>query len=123
MTVPGSDKSKLPRRPLTPTVFHILLALVDGPVHGYRIMLDVQERSDDQVGLGLGTLYGAIDRMATAGLIEASPGPAGARGEKRRRYYALTPSGREALVAESQRFATLVEYARDKALIPDTEAS
>ena len=123
MTVPGSDRPKVPLRPLTPTVFHILLALVDEPLHGYRIMLDVQERSDGQVGLGLGTLYGAIDRMAAGGLIEASPAPVGAKSEKRRHYYALTPSGREALVAESQRLATLVEYARDKALIPDTEAT
>ena len=123
MPVPGSAASELPRRPLTPTVFHILLALADEPLHGYRIMQDVQKRSDGQVGLGLGTLYGAIDRMAASGLIEPSTAPAGAKSEKRRRYYAITPSGREALVAESQRFATLVGYARDKALIPDGEAT
>ena len=45
--------------PLTPVVFHILLALADGPRHGYAIMQEVNHRSDGKVGLGPGTLYGA----------------------------------------------------------------
>ena len=56
--------------PLTPAVFHILLALVDGEKHGYAIMLEVEAISSDQIKMGPGTLYGSIKRMIANGLIE-----------------------------------------------------
>ena len=56
--------------PLSQSVFHILLALADGEKHGYGIMLEIEERTDGQVKLGPGTLYGAIKRLLTQGLIE-----------------------------------------------------
>jgi DNA-binding PadR family transcriptional regulator len=106
--------------PLTPTVFHILLALAEGPRHGYRIMQDVARLSDGQVELGPGTLYGAIDRMAGSGLIEATEGPGGAGRGKPRRYYRMTDLGQSALVGESERMAALVGYVRGKKLLPDS---
>ena len=98
--------------PLTPTVFHILLSLSDGARHGYWIMQAVTSQSDGRVGLGPGTMYGAIDRMVGAGLIESAPAPEGAKSEKRRRYYRMTELGREALLAESDRMAALVLASR-----------
>ena len=77
--------------PLSPTVFHILLALGEGDRHGYSIMQEVTARSDGQVRLGPGTLYGAIKRMIQDGLIEESderPDPE--LDDERRRYYRLT---------------------------------
>jgi hypothetical protein len=56
--------------PLTPAVFHILLALADEEAHGYAIMQEVAERSEGTVRLGPGTLYGAIGRLLADGLIE-----------------------------------------------------
>jgi DNA-binding PadR family transcriptional regulator len=106
--------------PLTPTVFHILLALAEGPRHGYRVMQDVARLSDGQVQLGPGTLYGAIDRMVESGLIETATGPEGAGRGKPRRYYRMTGLGQGALVAESERMAALVGYVRGKKLIPDS---
>ena len=38
--------------PLKPKVLHILLAVADGPRHGYSIMQEVAERTDGQVRLG-----------------------------------------------------------------------
>ena len=102
--------------PLTPTVFHILLALVDGPRHGYWIMQEVTRRSDGQVGLGPGTMYGAIERMVGAGLIENAEPPDDAKPEKRRRYYQVTELGGMALLAESDRMAALVGLVRGKQL-------
>jgi DNA-binding MarR family transcriptional regulator len=56
--------------PLTPTVFHMLLALADGEKHGYGIMRAVEEETQGQMQIRTGSLYGAIRRMIEAGLIE-----------------------------------------------------
>ena len=55
--------------PLTPPVFHILLALADDERHGYGIMQDVAQQTDGALQLGPGTLYGCLKRMLAAGLV------------------------------------------------------
>lgn len=103
--------------PLTPAVFHILLALADGPVHGYGIMQSVKETAN--LEMGPGTIYGSIQRMEEAGLVhEVAATEIDGNGDGRRRYYDLTPSGREALEVESGRVARLAELVRAKNLIP-----
>src|SRR6516165_3738532 len=99
--------------PLTPAVFHILIALADGETHGYAIMQEVARRSGGSVRLGPGTLYGAIGRLLEDGLIEESeerPDPK--MDDTRRRYYRLTRFGGEVLAAETERLAQLVRAAR-----------
>ena len=98
--------------PLTPVVFHILLAVSDGPRHGYRIMQEVNRRSDGVVGLGPGTLYGAIQRMEDSSLLEKSEPPEGEKPEPRRRYYAMTDLGRHVLLGEAKRLEALVAFVR-----------
>lgn len=56
--------------PLTPAVFHIMLALADGERHGYGIMLEVERLTSGRLNLGPGTLYRSIQRMLLDGLIE-----------------------------------------------------
>src|SRR5665811_2047793 len=76
--------------PLTPPVFHILLALSDEDRHGYGIMQDVARQTDGALQLGPGTLYGCLKRMLAAGLVEESgerPDPA--LDDERRRYSVL----------------------------------
>src|SRR6266478_1088188 len=88
--------------PLTPAVFHILLALADGEKHGYAIMKDVEAQTHGGLKMGPGTLYGSIKRMLAAGLIEESgdrPDPA--LDDERRRYYRLTGVGQKVVSAES----------------------
>ena len=92
--------------PLSPQQFQILLALEGGDRHGYGIILDVAQRSGGALRLGTGTLYTAIARMATLGLV-ADTG----REDDRRRYYRLTPMGRRVLGAETARLEALVEDA------------
>ncbi len=58
--------------PLTPAVFHILLALADRERHGYGIMQEIAARTDGTMRMGPGTLYGSIKRMLADGLIEAA---------------------------------------------------
>lgn len=105
--------------PLTPTVFHILLALADGEKHGYAIMQEVEARTDGTMRLGPGTLYGSIQRMLKDGLIvEARERAGAARGDERRRYYRLTGLGQCVLQAEAQRLEDLVHMARSKQVLP-----
>jgi len=58
--IPGDLLSFLP---LTPAVFFVLFALTDGQKHGYAIMQDVRDLSDEKVRLGPGTLYSTIKRL------------------------------------------------------------
>lgn len=101
--------------PLTPAVFHILLALADGEKHGYAIMQEVETNTNGSVTMGPGTLYGSIKRMLVAGLIEETderPDPS--LDDQRRRYYKLTGLGGQVVVAEAQRLAALVTLAKTK---------
>lgn len=109
--------------PLTPAVFHILLALADGERHGYGIMLEVTARSDGSVRLGPGTLYGSIKRLLAGGLIvESGERPDPALDDERRRYYRLTDFGARVAAAEAARLAGLVRLAASKQLLPAGDA-
>src|SRR5579859_2941150 len=80
--------------PLTPAVFHILLALADSERHVYGIMRDIAERTQGSVRMGPGTLYGTIQRMLADGLIVvADERPDPAHDDERRRYYRLSDLG------------------------------
>src|SRR4051794_27474101 len=101
--------------PLTPSVFHILLALADEERHGYGIMQDVAQQTGNALQLGPGTLYGCLKRMLAAGLVEESderPDPS--LDDERRRYYRMTAFGRRVVRAEAQRLAGAVSAARAK---------
>jgi DNA-binding PadR family transcriptional regulator len=105
--------------PLTSSVFHILLALSDGDLHGYGIMQEVAEHTAGQIKLGPGTLYGAIKRLLGNGVIvETDQRPDPEMDDERRRYYRLTDFGRQVLKAEVQRISKLVSVAQRKRLLP-----
>ena len=89
--------------PLTPPVFHILLALAEEERHGYGIMQDVARQTDGALQLGPGTLYGCLKRMLAAGLVEES--------DERRRYYRMTACGKRMVRVEAQRLAGAVTVA------------
>ena len=109
--------------PLRPSVFHILLSLSDGDLHGYGIMQEVAEHTDGQIRLGPGTLYGAIKRLLGDGLIvEADERPDPELDDERRRYYRLTDFGQRVLKAEVQRISKMVSVAQRKRLIPKTRS-
>ena len=113
---------KFANQPLTPAVFHILLALADGEKHGYAIMKDVEAQTSGQLKMGPGTLYGSIKRMLAAGLIEETeerPDPA--LDDERRRYYRLTTQGQAVVAAESRRLALAVKVAQQKKVLTFAE--
>lgn len=95
--------------------FHILLSLADQDLHGTAIMEEVLERTDSHIRLWPGKLYGALKDMADADLIaEVEPPPDAPTEGGKRRFYAITSSGRVALRAEVERLAALVRIARAK---------
>lgn len=98
-----------PPLPLTPAVFHILLALFGTERHGYDIMRQVKADSGDTVRMGPGTLYGSLDRMIEAGLVTT-----GATQDPRRIYYRLTALGQTALRTEADRLSHVALVARGK---------
>jgi DNA-binding PadR family transcriptional regulator len=109
--------------PLSQSVFHILLALADGEKHGYGIMLEIEQRTEGQVKLGPGTLYGAIKRLLAQGLIEEAGDFADADlDDERRRYYRITDFGMRVTHAEAQRLENLVRQAQLKRMLPQQYA-
>lgn len=95
--------------PLKPQWFHIMLSLAGGEQHGYGIMQEVLNRTTGKVRLWPATLYGSIKRLIAAELIEESDErPAPELDDARRRYYRLTPLGRQVLDAECERLQELV---------------
>jgi DNA-binding PadR family transcriptional regulator len=101
--------------PLTPVVLHMLLALVDGEKHGYGIMKAVEEDTQGQMQIRVGSLYGSIQRMIDANLIEETEErPVPELDDERRRYYRLTDFGRRVLQAETRRLTNVVGLAQRK---------
>src|SRR5258708_3274902 len=104
--------------PLTPALFHVLLALADGEKHGYAILKEVEHQTEGEVRLSTGTLYGIIKRLLADGMIcECPKRPAEDFDDQRRRYYRLTDRGREIATAEAERLAKLLARARGKRLL------
>ncbi len=101
--------------PLTPAVFHVLLALAGGKRHGYAISKEVLRQTDGRMRMGPGTLYGTLQRLLDQAWVEAVDGPESA--DERRRYYRLKALGRRALEAEVERMDALVRTARAERVV------
>jgi len=96
---------------MTPSFFFLMLSLTEGRRHGHAMARDVEERSGGSVKLGPGSLYWSLGRLSDVGLIEEADAPEGETDE-RRRFYALTPTGREVLARETATLERIVDYAR-----------
>ncbi|MEY9861707.1 PadR family transcriptional regulator PadR [Catenulispora sp. GAS73] len=93
----------------TEQTFQILTALVDGPLHGYGIIQEVEQLSGGRTQLKVGTLYGALDRLTGEGLLvldreETVNG-------RLRRYYRLTDAAAQVLAEEAERMAAQASVA------------
>lgn len=106
---------------MTTRTLQILLALLEGPLHGYGIKQAVEGRTEGRVRLGSGTLYEAVHRLVEAGHIEEVEAPPSepASGGPPRRFYALTPEGRAALAEEVRRLDSLVSYAKARDVLSE----
>jgi DNA-binding PadR family transcriptional regulator len=102
--------------PLTPIAFEILLSLIDQDRHGYAVLQHVEERVGSVLPLRTGTLYRALARLLEDGLIDDADGPTG-DADPRRRYYSITPHGRDIARAEARRLEDQVLFARRRKLL------
>ena len=86
---------------------YLLLALADGPAHGYAVMQGIRERAAGSVRVSTGSFYRRLSGLIASRLVEETAGP---REDDPRRgaYYRLTAAGRRALAEERDRLAALV---------------
>ncbi len=94
------------------TTFLILTALAGGSRHGYGIIIDVEEISAGRVRLRAGTLYTALDRLQSDGLIE--PQREEIVDNRLRRYYQLTGTGARQLAEEAHRLRSNAQAAMSR---------
>lgn len=101
--------------PLPRATFHVLLALQEGPLHGYGVKQRVESLSGGKVRMAPATLYETLHRMLSNGLLEESPptdeAPQGG-GAGRGGSYRLSPRGHAVLVAEVERLGAMIDHAR-----------
>jgi PadR family transcriptional regulator len=79
----------------------LLAVLAAGPGHGYSIITRLRERSDGAFDLPEGTVYPALHRLESAGLLDSTWQVVAGR---RRRLYRLTAAGQESLAAEARQW-------------------
>ena len=87
--------------PLREPTFLILTVLAGGPTHGYGLIAEVAGLSDGRVSLRPGTLYGALDRLVDAGLVDVDHEET--VDGRLRRYYRLSDRGAAALAEQAER--------------------
>jgi DNA-binding PadR family transcriptional regulator len=110
--------------PLRPVEFEILLVLTGGEAHGYAIIKEAESRANGVSRMETGTLYRALRRLSAEGLVEpAEERRAADVGDERRRYFAITPFGREVAAAEARRLAAQLDTARSRALLDGAKAN
>jgi len=97
----------------------VLLALADGPLHGYGIKKAVATRTNGRITLGPGTLYETVQRLERSKWIREVPRPKDqpASGGPPRRFYELTATGRKMLASELQQMESILRYAKARQLL------
>jgi len=104
---------------LTELSLQVLLAIAEGPLHGYAIGKDVEVRTEGRLDPSTGALYQAIKRLTQDGLLKPVSAPGrGADVDARRKHFAITPAGKKAVADEIARLEQLVALARSRRLYP-----
>jgi DNA-binding PadR family transcriptional regulator len=107
--------------PLAPHSFQILLSLLNGEMHGYSLIKDIERRTGGEMALGTSTVYAALKRMVDDGLLTSvAPPQDEASGGPPRRYYRITEYGRTVAQAEGRRITRLQQMVADTALLSGT---
>lgn len=101
---------------MTNLEYHVLLALADGPRHGYGITDAVAAESAGSLTPRAGTLYRVIARLMTQEWVAevAPPEADGPHPGLARKYYGLTALGRDALADEARRLRATADLAEER---------
>lgn len=103
---------------LTELSLQVLLAIGDGPLHGYAIGKDIEARTLGRLDPTTGALYQVIKRLTQDGLLKPVAAPSRGEVDARRKHFAITPAGRKAVLEEIERLDKLVSLARSRRLYP-----
>ena len=85
----------------------ILKAVSLGPLHGYGILLRIQQISKDRLEIQQGSLYPALYRLEHLGWITGEWGES--ENKRRAKYYRLTAAGKRRLQAETQKWNSMAD--------------
>ncbi len=85
----------------------ILKAVSLGPLHGYGILLRIQQISQDRLEILQGSLYPALYRLEHQGWISSEWGES--ENKRKAKYYHLTASGKRQLAAETRKWSQTAE--------------
>jgi PadR family transcriptional regulator PadR len=80
----------------------VLKAVSLGKLHGYGVLLRIQQISGEQLVIQQGSLYPALYRLEHEGAIKSEWGES--ENNRRAKYYSLTPAGRKQLAAEAEKW-------------------
>jgi PadR family transcriptional regulator PadR len=96
--------------------YHVLLSLARGPLYGFAIAEAIISESSGTLTPRAGSLYRVISRLISDGFVKAAkaPSPVDPHPGKDRKYYALTATGRHALLTESQRLKEVAAVAEKR---------
>jgi DNA-binding PadR family transcriptional regulator len=108
--------SSNPDSALSTLDYHVLLAIAEGPMHGYAIRDAVEDESRRTLVPRAGTLYRVIARLMSSGWVAETDAPAdaGPHPGRTRRYYRLTPEGRTTLADEAHRLRGAADLAEER---------
>ncbi|MEU6999574.1 PadR family transcriptional regulator [Nonomuraea sp. NPDC046570] len=99
---------------LSEQTYFVLAALLDGPLHGHAIIKRVVDLSQGRITLAVGTLYGALDRLAANGVIVVEREEV-VNGRKRR-YFRISDEGGQLVRAEAERMQQAASVVTRRAL-------
>jgi len=85
----------------------ILKAISLGPLHGYGVLLRIQQISGDRLEIQQGSLYPALYRLEHQGWIGSEWGES--ENNRRAKYYRLTAAGKKKLQAESDKWNRMTD--------------
>jgi DNA-binding PadR family transcriptional regulator len=102
-----------PNPPLSAATLHILLALASEDLHGYGIIQEIARQSQGSYRLGPGTLYDNLKKLMDQKLVIDLPRSAMPKDEERR-FYRISPAGREVLAAEVERLRDVIATAQGR---------
>jgi transcriptional regulator len=83
----------------------ILKAVSLGPLHGYGVLLRIQQISRDRLEIQQGSLYPALYRLEHQGLIASEWGESDNR--RKAKFYRLTPAGRRQLRSDAEKWSQM----------------
>lgn len=102
-----------PNPPLSAATLHILLALASEDLHGYGIIQEIARQSQGGYRLGPGTLYDNLKKLMDQKLVIDLPRSALPKDEERR-FYRISPAGRQVLAAEVERLRDVIATAQGR---------